>query len=76
MPSRSNILPVEHIATTGRMFEREGITQQKGQEILTFLKQNRDELREFSLRTAMKVCQLMKSHPQDWMRMSRVLLCR
>ncbi len=67
---------VEHIATTGRMFLREGITASKGQEILSFLKQHRDELREFSLRTAMKVCQLMKSHPEDWSRMSRILLCR
>ena len=58
------------------MFEREGITASKGREILEFLKSNRDELREFSLRTAMKVCQLVKSHPEDWSRMSRILLCR
>ena len=67
---------VEHIATTGRMFLREGVTDSVGVRILSFIKQYRDELRELSLRTTMKLCQLAKTHPQDWEQMGRVLLCR
>ena len=67
---------VEHIATAGKMFQREGVTEAVGKQILGFVKQYRDELRELSLRTTMKLCQLAKSHPADWERMGRVLLCR
>jgi predicted ATPase len=67
---------VEHIATSGKMFAREGVTDAVGTRILGFVKQYRDELRELSLRTTMKLCQLAKSHPGDWERMGRVLLCR
>lgn len=67
---------VEHIARSGKMFAREGVTDKVGDDIIAFLKQHRDVLREFSLRTAMKLCQLAKSHPKDWQNMGRVLLCR
>lgn len=67
---------VEHIATNGKMFAREGVTEAVGKQILSFVKQHRDHLRELSLRTTMKLCQLAKSHPTDWERMGRVLLCR
>jgi hypothetical protein len=67
---------VEHIATNGKMFEREGVPAKLGDDILNFLKQHRDELREFSLRTCLKVIQLVKCHPQDWEKMAQVLLCR
>jgi len=67
---------VEHIATTGKMFSREGVPDKMGQQILAFLRTNRDDLREYSLRTCMKVIQLVKANPQDWERMAQVLLCR
>jgi hypothetical protein len=67
---------VEHIARAGKMFAREGVTDKVGEEIIAFLKANRDTLREFSLRTAMKLCQLAKAHPKEWEHMGRVLLCR
>lgn len=67
---------VEHVATTGKLFLRESVTSKQGEEIIQFLKQHRDALREFSLRTVMKLCGLMKSHPEDWERMGRVLLTR
>jgi len=67
---------VEHVATTGRMFQREGVTAAVGAHIMQFLKQHRDDLREYSLRTVMKLCGLARSHPGDWPRMGRVLLLR
>lgn len=65
---------VSHIAQQG-LLKREGVLS-RGDELLEFLSDYRDELREYSLRTLMKLCNLMKSHPQDWEKMGRVLLCR
>ena len=67
---------VDHIATSGALFTREGITPAVGKEILTFIKKHRDELRELSLRTLMKACGLAKSHPTEWERMAKVLLLK
>jgi hypothetical protein len=67
---------VEHIATAGKLFARENITPDTGDKILKFIKENRDSLRELSLRTLMKACGLAKSHPQEWERMAKVLLLK
>lgn len=66
---------VEHVATHGKMFAKEHVSEAVGRDILAFLKKNRDDLREYSLRTAVKLCQLAKSH-HDWKDMAQVLLCR
>ena len=66
---------VEHVATHGKMFAKENVSEAVGRDILAFLKSNRDDLREYSLRTAVKLCGLAKSH-HDWKDMAQVLLCR
>jgi replication-associated recombination protein RarA len=66
---------VEHVATHGKMFAKESVSEAVGKDILAFLKKNRDDLREYSLRTAVKLCGLAKSH-DDWKDMAQVLLCR
>lgn len=67
---------VEHIATAGKLFAREGVKDEVGKAILAFVKKYRDDLRELSLRTVMKLCALAKTHPTDWENMGRVLLTR
>lgn len=67
---------IEHIATGGKLFTREGVKPDMGVKILGFIKQHRDDLRELSLRTVMKLCALAKSHPTEWEKMGRVLLTR
>lgn len=67
---------VNHIATEGKLFAREGIRQEVGEKILEFINIHRDELRELSLRTLMKACALAKSHSREWERMAKVLLIR
>lgn len=67
---------VEHIARNANMFTREGVTTEVGEQILAFLKEHRDDLREFSLRSVMKLCQLSKANPEGWQMMGKVLLCR
>ena len=67
---------VKHVAVSGKLFEREGVDESTGKEILDFIQENRDDLRELSLRTLMKSCSLAKSFPGNWRRMAQVTLCR
>ena len=67
---------VAHIAQSGRIFDREDVPQNLRAPILNFLKEHRDELRELSIRTLMKLCGLAKNNPTNWTGMARVLLTR
>jgi len=66
---------VEHVAENGKIFQREGLTADQGKEVLRFLRDYRNELRELSLRTLLKLSQLVKTHTQ-WKSMARVLLTK
>jgi len=66
---------VEHVATTGNIFRREGLTEVQGRAVLGFLRQYREDLRELSLRTLLKTAQLVKAH-DNWESMARVLLLK
>lgn len=67
---------VEHIAKAGKIFEREDINKDTGTAILSFIRTNRESLRELSIRTLLKTCQLAKTHPTNWERMAKVLLTK
>lgn len=67
---------VEHIAHSRRIFDCEGVPQNLRAPILNFLTEHRDELRELSIRTLMKLCGLAKNNPTNWTGMARVLLTR
>ena len=67
---------VNHIAKAGKIFEREGITASTGDAILKFIGGHRSHLRELSVRTLLKTCQLAKTHPNDWERIAKVLLTK
>lgn len=66
---------VEHVATTGNIFRREGLNDEQGRAVLGFLRQYREELRELSLRTLLKTAQLVKTH-NEWESMAKVLLLK
>jgi hypothetical protein len=67
---------VQHIAESGRIFDREDVSADLRQPILDFLKTHRDDLRELSIRTLMKLCGLAKNNPTGWSGIARVLLTR
>ena len=67
---------VQHIAGSGRIFDRENVPQNLRTPILDFLKVHRDDLRELSIRTLMKLCGLAKNNPTNWQSVARVLLTR
>jgi len=67
---------VNHIAKHGKIFEREEIDAPTGAAILRFIDTNRTKLRELSIRTLLKTCQLAKTNPTDWERIAKVLLTK
>ena len=67
---------VQHIAGSGRIFDRENVPMGVRQPILDFLKVHRDDMRELSIRTLMKLCGLAKNNPTNWQSVARVLLTR
>jgi hypothetical protein len=67
---------VNHIASAGKIFDREDVPNALRAPILAFLKTHREELRELSIRTLMKLCGLAKDNPARWESIARVLLTR
>lgn len=67
---------VEHVAREGKMFMKQNVSSHVGEEILTFLRHRRDNLRELSLRTLLKTIQIRKTNPNNWERMADILLCK
>lgn len=67
---------VNHIAQNGKIFDRENVPQNLRQPILSFLNTHRNNLRELSIRTLMKSCQLAKGNPSNWEIIARVLLTK
>ena len=66
---------IEHIATTGHIFRREGLTETQGKQVLSFLREYRENLRELSLRTLLKTSQLVKTS-NNWESMAKILLTK
>jgi hypothetical protein len=67
---------VTHIAKTQKIFQREGVSAKGGQEILQFIKTNRDSIRKLSIRTLVNLCQLYKTHNTKWKGIAKATLCR
>lgn len=67
---------VNHVAEHGRIFDREEVPRHVRPQILQFLTEHREDLRELSIRTLMKLCGLSKDNPHRWESIARVLLTR
>ena len=63
---RDKILRIKQIARTGMLFEDYDFDQIQQDEIIDFMTENQNKLREVSLRMAIKIAQLRKSFPFKW----------
>jgi hypothetical protein len=66
---------IQHLVKDARILRDAGFSATQEAKCLAFLKKNREKLRELSLRTVIKVSQLMKVH-NDWESIASKLLCR
>lgn len=66
---------VEHVAKNRNIFTREEITSEEGEQVLDFLREHRNNLRELSIRTLLKTIQLLKTH-DNWRSVAKILLTK
>lgn len=67
---------VNHIAEKGRIFDREMVPKEHHAPILAFIQKHRDDMRELSVRTLLKLSGMVKDNPETWEADARVLLLR
>jgi hypothetical protein len=68
---RDKVLRIKQIAKTGELFSDMDITDVGSDLIIEFMNENKNSLREMSLRMAIKIAQLYKSFPNSWEKMAR-----
>jgi len=67
---RDKILRIKQIASDGILFQDYEFDQVTQDSIIDFMNVNKNKLREMSLRMALKIADLRKSFPGNWMRMA------
>jgi hypothetical protein len=69
---RDKILRIKQIAADGALFENMDLDKEAETEVIDFLEQHKNSLREVSLRMAIKIAQLRKSFALRWKDMAKV----
>lgn len=70
---RDKFLWMREVTLGKRMLHRKGITNTQAQEIIDFIEENLDEMRELSLRMVLKIADLRKTNGKfDWKKKARV----
>ncbi|MEY4332284.1 MAG: Cronobacter phage [Bacteroidota bacterium] len=68
---RDKILRIKQIAADGELFTNYDFDQIAQDEIIAFMDENKNKLREMSLRMALKIADLRKSFPARWQSMAK-----
>jgi hypothetical protein len=69
--AREKILRIRQVVADCNMLERFGFTKAVEQELVEFVAQNQDKLRELSLRMVLKLADLRKGFPKSWQAMAK-----
>jgi len=72
---REKLLRIRQIANSGFLFnpEKYDFTQEQRDAIVDFVIDNANRMREISLRSTLKIADLVKMNPDDWQRRARIL---
>ena len=68
---REKILRIQQVVSAGKMLERYEFEQCVEDEVVEFVVDNKDNLRELSLRMVLKVADLRKGFPKSWKAMAK-----
>jgi len=74
--ARDKYLRIKQIFNTGELFSDYNITKEQGNEIMSWIDENKDNVRELSLRLAIKAVELVKMSPTGWKRIAIATLCK
>ena len=73
---RDKFLRIKQISQTGELFKDYNFQAGEEQEILDFMIENQNRLREMSMRCAVKIADLRKTMPSKWQRTAEVTLMK
>jgi hypothetical protein len=74
--ARDLTLWINHMVTKNHILVQAGLTQDQEKEVLGYMNENRDRLRNLSLRTALKIASFVKMNPQNWRKMAMTIEMR
>jgi hypothetical protein len=69
---RDKILRIKQIASDGALFENMDLDKEAETEVIEFMEEHKNSLREVSLRMAIKIAQLRKSFALRWKDMAKI----
>jgi hypothetical protein len=74
--NREKILRIKQVVNEAGMLDHFEFDQIQKDEVVTFIVENQDKLRELSLRMVLKVADLRKSFPSSWKAMAKTTCMR
>jgi len=74
--TREKVLRIKQIAKSGQLFDGYGFSGREEEEIVSFITDNHHNLREISLRTAIKIGDLRRAFPGRWQEMAQVTVMK
>jgi len=74
--TREKFLRIKQIYNTGALFARSNISEEQGNLIIKWIDENKESVRELSLRLAIKCTELIQVNSDKWERMAQVTLCK
>lgn len=74
--NREKILRIKQIVNDGMLNDRENLSDIAKDEVVEFIVDNQDKLRELSLRMVLKIADLRESFPENWQTMAKTTVMR
>jgi hypothetical protein len=74
--NREKILRIKQIVNDGMLDDRENLSAIAKDEVVEFIVDNQDKLRELSLRMVLKIADLRESFPENWQTMAKTTVMR
>lgn len=68
--TRDKLLRIKQVVLMGNMLEDYGFSRQLEEELVGYIWDNKDKMRELSLRLVKKLADLVKAFPEDWKEMA------
>ena len=72
---RDYLVRIKQVVKDG-MLKMHGLNQEEEDQVMSFINENQDKLRELSLRIAVKISNLVKMRKGDWRRIALVTCCK
>jgi hypothetical protein len=73
---RDKFLRIKGLVNGSKMLDKYRFSNETKQEILEYMKENTPRLRELSLRTTLKISDIVQLKPKGWRRLCDVTICR